>query len=401
MQMRFVYILRGVFRIVAWCRVLPSSGCLLVLLVFMLTACSFFGGSPAPSSSTEQLTPTSSGILLGEQPCPAAVQDPAHWDAIVGLGADQTVERVSCGNLVGLSTLQAVVAVRHTGSDHILDVFIYSHLASSEPSQLFALRGLLHGDVKISGYNTVLTAQSDPRSSLNKELSSAEFEQDLFREFKWSDSALTFVQVTFSGIFPDMTRFQAEREQVQVNNGQGFQQWRLSVVKSAQNFANAFLNWSPAVPVTVLSGGGAQDYKAVVQVHDTAPGGGMVRISFSRLEGNNNGGLWEATAIETDGLSITSPQSGQSLTSPILVKGANTAFAGKALTIKVLDHAHADIGHATVAAPGNNGATSFSSSVPYASSFQGGGQEGIVAVYAYNANGSIAAVAMVKVLLGA
>src|SRR6266849_2421663 len=388
MNMRFVHAHQG------------RSAILLVLLVFMLTACSLIGGNPTPTSSNEQLTPTSSGIELGEQPCPGQVKDPAYWNTIVTSGAGQTIERVMCGNLVGLSTLQAVVAVRHAGSDHILDIFIYSHLASGEPTQLFALSGLLHGDVKISGYNTVLTAQSDPHSSLNKRLSSAEFEQDLFREFKWSDSALTFVQVTGSGLFPDLTRFQAEREQAQVNAGLGFQQWRIDAVGSAQHLANTFLNWPPDVPVTVLSGGGMRDYKAVVLVHDTAPGGGMIRISFSRLEGNNNGGLWEATAIEADGLSITSPQSGQVLTSPTVVEGTDTDFTGKIMTIKVLDHVHADIGHATVTMPGNNGTMSFSSSVPYTASFQGGGQEGIVALYAYNANGSIAAVTMMKVLLG-
>src|SRR5258705_3473346 len=34
-----------------------------------------------------------------------------------------------------------------------------------------------------------------------------------FREFKWSGGANTFVQVTFPGIFPDLTRYQAEADQ--------------------------------------------------------------------------------------------------------------------------------------------------------------------------------------------
>jgi len=379
----------------------PSySALIFVLLTFMLTACSLnslIGGNSTPSSSTEQLTPPSAGIHLGEQLCPGEVKDPLHWNAIVNPGAGQTVESVSCGNLVGLSTLQALVAVRHAGDDHTLDIFIYSHITNNKPSQLFALSGLLHGDVKISGYNTVLTAQSDPHSSINKNLPPAQFEQDLFREFKWSDRALTFVQVTFSGLFPDLTRFQAEREQAQVNAGAGFQQWRIDVVASARHLANTYLNWPPDVPVTILSGGGTRDYKAVVQVSNTAPGDGTISVSFTRLEGNNNGGLWEATAIEADGLSIKSPQSGQPLTSPIMVEGTDSAFTGKIMTIRVLDHLHIDIGHANVS-PG--GQATFSSSVPYTSSFQGGGQEGIVALYAYNTNGSVAAVVMEKVLLG-
>src|SRR5712692_7121181 len=104
------------------CHRLPGVGTtLLILLTFLLSACNFIGGSPPTNSIHEQLAPTSlPGIQLGEQPCPAAVQAPTYWNAIIGLAADQTVERVACGSLVGLPTLQAVVAVRHASSDHML-----------------------------------------------------------------------------------------------------------------------------------------------------------------------------------------------------------------------------------------------------------------------------------------
>src|SRR6266851_48676 len=373
-----------------------------LLLAFILTACSFDGIGASPATiqhSNEQLTPVTPGIQLGEQPCPALLKNPAHWTTVVNLRIGQTIESVICGNLVRIPALQAVVAVRHTGDARVLDIAVYNNIFSSTPVQLFALSGLLHGDVKISGYNTLLTAQSDPHSSLNKSLSPPQYEQDLFREFKWSDRLRTLVQVAFSGIFPDMTRYQAELEQSLVNQGKGYQQWRLDVVQSARVFASTFLNWSPHVPVTVLSGGGLHDYKALVQVRNTAHGGGIVRISFTRLEGNNNGGLWEATSIEADGVSITSPKSGQQTTSPLMVAGTSKALTGKLTKITVLDHNHADIGLGTVIKAGTNKTMTFSSSVPYASSFLDGAQEGILALYVYNTSGAIITVAMVKVLL--
>ena len=373
-----------------------------LLLAFILTACSFDGIGASPATihhSNEQLTPVTPGIQLGEQPCPALLKNPAHWTTVVNLRIGQTIESVICGNLVGIPALQAVVVVRHTGDVRVLDIAVYNNIFSSTPVQLFALHGLLHGDVKISGYNTLLTAQSDPHSSLNKGLSPPQYEQDLFREFRWSDRARTLVQVAFSGIFPDLTRYQAELEQSLVNQGKGYQQWRLDVVQSARVFASTFLNWSPHVPVTVLRGGGLHDYKALVQVGNTAHGGGIVRISFTRLEGNNNGGLWEATSIEADGVSITSPQSGQQTTSPLMVAGTSKALTGKLTKITVLDHNHADIGLGTVIKAGTNKTMTFSSSVPYASSFLDGAQEGILALYVYNTSGAIITVAMVKVLL--
>jgi len=375
-----------------------------LLLAFILTACSFDGIGTNPAAiqhSNEQLTPVTPGIQLGEQPCPALVKNPAHWSGVVGLQIGQTVE-VICGNLVGIPALQAVVAVRHPGDTRVLDITVYNNIFSDTPVQLFALHGLLHGDVKISGYNTLLTAQSDPHSSLNKSLSPPQYEQDLFREFKWSDRAGTLVQVAFSGIFPDLTRYQAELEQALVNQGEGYQQWRLDVVQSARVFANTFLNWSPHVPVTVLSGGGAHDYKALVQARSTAHGGGIVRIAFTRLEGNNNGGLWEATSIEAGGVSITSPQSGQQTTNPLMVRGTSKALTGKLIKITVFDHNHAVIGQDVVpqlSEGGTSEAVAFSSSVPYTSSFLDGAQEGILALYVYNTNGAIVTVAMVKVLL--
>ncbi len=380
----------------------PGANFILPLaLAFILTACSFdvIGASPATiQHSNEQLTPVTPGIQLGEQPCPALLKNPAHWTTVVGLHIGQTVE-VICGNLAGIPVLQAVVAVRHTGDARVLDIAVYNNIFSNTPVQLFALSGLLHGDVKISGYNTLLTAQSDPHSSLNKSLSPPQYEQDLFREYKWSDRARTLVQVAFSGIFPDLTRYQAELEQSLVNQGKGYQQWRLDVVQSARVFASTFLNWSPHAPVSVLSGGGSHDYKALVQVRNTAHGGGIVRISFTRLEGNNNGGLWEATSIEADGVSITSPKSGQQTTSPLMVAGTSKALTGKLTKITVLDHNHADIGLGTVIKAGNNKTMAFSSSIPYTSSFLDGAQEGILALYVYNTKGAIITVAMVKVLL--
>ena len=372
-----------------------------LLLAFILTACSFDGIGASPATiqhSNEQLTPVTPGIQLGERPCPALLKNPAHWTTVVGLHIGQTVE-VICGNLVGIPALQAVVAVRHPGDTRVLDIAVYNNIFSNTPVQLFALHGLLHGDVKISGYNTLLTAQSDPHSSLNKSLSPPQYEQDLFREFKWSDRARRLVQVAFSGIFPDLTRYQAELEQSLVNQGKGYQQWRLDVVQSARVFASTFLNWSPHVPVTVLSGGGLHDYKTLVQVRNTAHSGGIVRILFTRLEGNNNGGLWEATSIEADGVSITSPRSGQQTTSPLMVAGTIKALTGKLTKITVLDHNHADIGLGTVIKAGNNKTMTFSSSVPYTSSFLDGAQEGILALYVYNTSGAIITVAMVKVLL--
>ena len=78
------------------------------------------------------------------------------------------------------------------------------------------------GEAIISGYSTILTAQVDPNSSVNKGKSGDQVTTDLYREFKWSDGAGIFVPTAFPGLFPDLTRYQAEMDQNTVKTGQDF-----------------------------------------------------------------------------------------------------------------------------------------------------------------------------------
>src|SRR5258706_5923449 len=373
----------------------------LLLLTLMLSACNLDvggGRSASPTASAQHgnthtvLTPE---IQLGRQPCPDGVKDLAHWKGIVGIDSTQTVEDVLCGFLMGVPTLQAVVKVWYGGMDRLLDIHVYTAITSTHPTPIFSLRGLLHGDAVVSNYNTLMTAQADPHSSQNKGVPVAQLQTDLYREFKWSDSAGTLIQVAFPGIYPDLTRYQAEFEQGQINKGKGFQQWRLSAVTTAQYFAEFVLMWDPDAPTTVVSGGSAHDTMAVILVKNPSAGSETIRVSLSRLELNTNGGIWEVTSIETPGMSIMSPQNAQHLTSPVTVTGSKGAFAGKMTTITVLDHDRMDIGHITL----TTGQSSFTTSIPYAASLRGTTQEGIVALYASLGNGAIAASVMVKVLL--
>ena len=200
--------------------------------------------------------------------------------------------------------------------------------------------------------------------------------------------------VAFPGLYPDTSRYQAEFEQYEVNNGQGYQQWRLSAATTAQNFAEFVLKWNPNTPATVLSGGGTNDIRAMVLIKNPSAGGAAIRLSLSRLELNANGGIWEVTDVATDGITGASPQDWQQLSNPAQATGTNSAFTQDATTLVVLDHDRAAIGQASVA-----GASTFDAHIPYSSTFQGGTQEGILALFTYTGSHVIAGAVMVKVLL--
>src|SRR5712692_12068860 len=370
-------------------------------LSLMLSACKQGSGSATGTPTPPVATATTAAIQLGPQPCPAAVQAPAHWNVIVGASATNTVEGVICGYLMGVPALQAVVKVRHGGANFVLDISVYTAITSAKPVRIFALTGLLQGDSSISNYNTLLTGQVDPNSSQNTGHPAVQQVVDLYREFKWSDSAGMLTQVAFQGLYPDLTRYQAEFEQHEVNTGQGFQQWRLSAVTTAQNFAEFVLGWDANAPTTVQSGGGTHDAKAFILVKNPSAGGATIKLSLSRLELNTNGGIWEVTDVATDGMTIASPQNAQQLASPVQVTGVDTAFAGKPTTITAFDHDRTEIGQAVVTLAGGTGKSTFSANVPYMSSFQGETQEGIIALYTYTGSHVIAGAVLVKVLLSA
>src|SRR6266699_6322297 len=277
------------------------------VFILALTLISCGGSDNTSSSSTPTTQATTSvgssggkttataspGIGLGSRSCPDAVKAPAHWGALIPTQNGVTqVENVTCGNLIGNTTLQALVNVRYQGTGQNLDVYVYSDITSPSPSQLFKLQNLYKGDTKISVYNTVLTAEVDQNSSINAGKSDTMMTRDLFREYKWSDGAGTLVPVSFPGIFPGLTRYQAENDQAQVN--QGHDPWKLNAAQVANHMAadKQLLNWSGDAPTVVVSGGGSNDSDAVVTVKNPVPDGNTIKVSLQRLARNTNGGIW-------------------------------------------------------------------------------------------------------------
>jgi hypothetical protein len=385
---------------------------LLCLSLWLFSACSFgsggnngsatptagSGGGATPTSGGGKATATTTPVVnLGTQPCPDAVKAAAHWDAIIGTQSNVSqVAQVTCGNLIGQPTLQALVEVLYMGTGRIEDVYVYNNITDATPRQLFKLQGLYMGNARISGYNTVLTAEVDQGSSINSGKNDATYTLDLFREFKWSDGAGTLVQVSFPGIYPDLTRYAAESDQGRVNQGQD--SWKLSATQVALNLAVHLLGWSTSSTPTVVSGGGNSDADAAVNVRSANAGAGTITVTMSRLESNTNGGIWIATDVSSKGLSITSPAARDSISSPVTITGTGTAFAGVVGTVQVLDHLYTDIGH-TVAKV-SSGSTSFSASVSYKTSFHGV-QEGLVVLLAANnAGGAPAGAVIEKELIG-
>lgn len=381
--------------------------CLCCVLLVCLAAC----GGATSNADTGTHTTSSGGAAatdatpthpprLGVQPCPAVVSEPSHWDPIVGTQSGvNAVTSVTCANLTSNDSLQALVVSVYEGTGQTADVYVFGNITTPSPNSIFKLHNLYKGSARISAYNTLLTAEVDQGSSLNTGHSNAGYQQDLFREFAWSDGAGTLVPVSFPGIFPNLTRYEAESDQQLVNQGK---QPLLSATQVASTLATKLLNWSANAPTTIVSGGNQHDRDAVITVKSTSAGAGTIKVTMSRLEGNTNNGIWEVTAVTTNGLSITSPQNRDLLNGTTTVTGMGNAFEGSVGKVKVLDHLYTGIGTADAKSASGNGNTTFSTNVSYNASFKGGAQEGLVVLYSYsNADGTIAGAVMLKELLNA
>jgi hypothetical protein len=344
--------------------------------------------TPGPEISP---TPAPPGVVLGPRACPAGIGDPAHWDAIIGTNnGTQHAESVSCANILDNPSLQALVLVRHTDANYTLDVYVFNNITSSNPTRIFLLQGLIKGDAKISGYNTVMTAEVDAHSSLNADKLPSAMIPDLFREFDWSAEQNTLVQTAFPGLFPDLTRYQAEADQVQVN--QGHQPWKMDPQLVAKAMATSFFDWKQSISTKLLSGGGLQDVSAVVQVQEAAAQGAQsqgpnVIMTLSRLEGNTHN-LWVVISVD-DGsmLTLTNLDARSLVASPVTLEGTGSAFEAVIGRAVVYDHLYTTVGQAQITGDRGMGKANYITNVAYDTSFKAGPQEGIVAVY--EANGGI------------
>ncbi|GER87124.1 hypothetical protein KDW_12860 [Dictyobacter vulcani] len=386
---------------------------IMLILACMLTGCTLGTNNnttAAPQHTVPAATPTINitptappSIQLGQQTCPKAIDTAAYWNPKVPTqpSSDQ-VESIICAYLMGKTQLQALVSVRHKNSGLVLDLHVYDKINDPAPKEVFQVSGLYKGEAKVSTYNTVLTSEVNQNSPQNQKLSGNTMVNDLQREFKWADSRQTLVPVSFPGLFPSTTRYQAEAEQQQVNQGQ--EAWKLSATRMATTFvaSSQFFNWHNGTQATIVSGGGQKDVDAVVKVeHNSAAGKNTATITMTRLENNANGGIWIVTKASSEGLSLDTPAPQSLLKSPVAVSGKGPAFEGVIGKISVLDSHYNTLGTTDAHGQQGNGPTSFTATVTYTPTFKTGTEDGmLVLISNSNADGSVNGIAIVKQLLG-
>jgi len=372
----------------------------------LLSACTnpFFAPSQSGNNETTTLTNSPTPVV---SPTPT-VKPPTinlqvvgcptlsiNWDSLIGTHANvNKVQKVTCSNLEGGGSLQALVNVRYYTPDAKLDVYVYDNL-SGTPAQRFKVQGLVDGDAQISPTGTITTAEIGVHG-----LSSAA--RDLFKEYKWNGT--TFAQVLFTGLYPDVTHYQAENSQalyVSQGGASGNESWRTSGVDVAEHLAFSIFHWSNVTKSVVKNN--LLD-PIIVQITNNGLGGGGFIATLYHLDGASTNILEITTVTSTNGsVSLTNPMVGTQVTSPVSVQGNYVASSSILGRVVVYDNTYVTVGDTgALRSSPTAGSASFSVAIPYTLNASGV-QEGVIAFFATTQSNAsfINQAVMMKVFLSA
>ncbi len=389
-----------------------GTAILLCSLVALLSACSLFpqasqsgGGDstnalPSPTasaavSSTPTFVPPT--INLQVVGCPALS---VNWDSLVGTHAGvNKVQQVTCGSLEGAGSLAALVSARYYSPDAKLDVYVYDNLTAT-PARRFSVQGLLNGNAVISSLGTVATAEVSPKDPIKGA-------PDLFKDYAWNGGG--FGQDIFSGIYPEVTLYQADKAQALVNtelanpNMKQLDTWRLSASGVTSHLATDVFHWK-SYTQQVLTPNVKRQTTINVSVTNTGPGGGGFTAVLNRLDGNVNNILeaTQITPVDTN-IVLSSPAANSTLHSPVNVSGTSLAAGSTLGQAVIYDDMYVQVGNSgSLSSSAASGYIQFTKSVSYQLNANGV-QEGVIAFYPTNQNNVLISnqATMMKVFLAA
>jgi len=212
------------------------------------------------------------------------------------VGAIQQVDQLTDG-------LPAVLLpVTDSGSQHLLDVYIFVCTIQQQKPALalrFAQRGLVQGTVNISNANTLLISQLDPAITPEASVLMLPLQQNIYREYRWHNG--TFMQVLFPGLYPVISRGQAEALQDQANNGQSLL-WS-DPAATAQQMARDLFQWDTSQVISQDNDGTTAHILLLCQNPHLE-----VNVTLSRLLQQNNRGLWFVTKAQTADITVDQSQ---------------------------------------------------------------------------------------------
>lgn len=352
------------------------------------------GTDPVPvQTPTSAVSPTTSGTsgttinfsIIG---CPSTL-GAIKWDSLTGTHAGvNKVQKVNCGTFEN-GALAALVSVRYYETDARLDFYVYDNLTGT-PTRRFAVPGLLGGNAEIGPASSILTAENPTNDPLGP---------GVFKEYQWNGA--TFSQILFPGIFPDMTHYQAEQDQANVNAQlaqttatptANTSVWQNSAFEVVSRMAQNIFHWSSSVIKNTVVTYNTPSSTFIIQTTNYGPGGGGFITSLFRLD-NVATNIFEVKQVTSiDGTTLlTSPTNDltQPLASPVKVSASYKSAGTLVGSVVLYSDTYIVLADTGSLRGSTSGYATFAPAVGYHLDSRGV-QEGLVVFYVSNQNNILA-----------
>jgi hypothetical protein len=234
------------------------------------------------------------------------------------LGAVQLVDQLIDGQPA------ALVPVTDSSPQHRLDAYVYGcsmHKQHPTLTLLFKQQDLIQGTIGVTSANTLSIGEMDTTLPQDAGVQLQPLQQNVYREYIWRNG--TFVQTVFPGLYPVLSRGEAEALQDQANNGQVLP-WT-DPLATTQQMAQDLLHWSHSdLQVRMQDNDGTTAHILLVQQHSHIE----VTVTLARLIQPTNTGLWFVTGAQTQGIALEQTALHTPIASPMTIQGTTTLTNG-------------------------------------------------------------------------
>lgn len=266
--------------------------------------------------------------------CSEAIRYYDYQDKVPTTSKQQTLQDVQLINEVTAGQPSALVTVLEGDPPSSISVYVYGCTMQHQQPRVEILlkrQHLLQGSVTVTRANTLSISTLDTKSLPELRTPPQTLQQNIYREYAWKNGR--FIQVSFPGLYPVMSRTEAEELQEQFDTGQSLS-WADPLITTS-HMAQELFHWANNnMQVTMQNNDGITAHALLVQkVPHTE-----VMVTLQRLIRHDSSGLWFVTQAQSNSLTLDTSPANSLVTSPLPLT-VGSSFNGGTMTISLLNHA--------------------------------------------------------------
>lgn len=265
--------------------------------------------------------------------CDKAIRN-ANYTQYVSVTRSQEMSAVQFTDTLTAGEPSAMVQVIDRGAEHLLDVYIYGcsmQQGSPALTLLFKQQRLVQGTATMTLAHTLSIGQLDTTLAASGNNFLLPLQENVYHEYTWQDGGLR--QTVFPGLYPVVSRSEAEALQDQANHDQDLP-WK-EPLATAEQMAQDILKWSTKSFHSTLieaNDGNARVRLSEPQLHLE------VTVSLSRLVQHDAKGLWFVTGAHTANITLNRTYPYAASASPMSIQGTLAGDNKGPIKAMLFDH---------------------------------------------------------------